>query len=58
VVLYARGMLYCVCAVDLLGWFEAFERGSEAASSAEYDELPAEQRRSQRLIWDPTDESV
>jgi hypothetical protein len=30
----------------------------EAASSAEYDELPAEQRWSQRLIWDPTDESV
>ncbi|WIA38104.1 hypothetical protein OEZ86_001466 [Tetradesmus obliquus] len=29
-----------------------------AASSAEYDELPAEQRWSQRLIWDPTDESV
>ncbi|WIA38115.1 hypothetical protein OEZ86_001476 [Tetradesmus obliquus] len=26
-----------------------------AASSAEYDELPAEQRWSQRLIWDPTD---
>uniref|UniRef100_A0A383WE42 DNA replication licensing factor MCM3 n=1 Tax=Tetradesmus obliquus TaxID=3088 RepID=A0A383WE42_TETOB len=29
-----------------------------AASSAQYDELPAEQRWSQRLIWDPTDESV
>jgi hypothetical protein len=30
----------------------------EAASSAEYDELPAEQRWSQRLIWDARDESV
>jgi hypothetical protein len=30
----------------------------QAASSAEYDEMPAEQRWSQRLIWDPTDESV
>jgi hypothetical protein len=30
----------------------------EAASSAEYDELPAEQRWSQRLIWDANDQSV